>query len=272
MSLSYGFALQSADNSASFSHAFYSLVGDGVSQSGGRFSLTVNGFRVTVSSGYAFAAGRWLENDEPLSLTIQPPGNGEDRTDAIAARVDYESKTVRLEVLTGVDAAAIRNDPSIIRNGTKYSIILYLVRVRRGATSLSASDITDVRADGELCGTAAPLSSVSGDVFKAYQFLASGIDAEVDRVTGLSEEIIEKANKDIAELNEQIKSVDGAPQIGELLYTCITPTPQGEWILCDGGAVPAGYPTLSALLGGVLPNISTAADRYRTYIYGGAPG
>lgn len=269
MSLSYGFAIRPTDSSADFANALYNFAGDGVSQHGGRFSLTVNGFRVTVSAGYAFAAGRWLENDEPLSLTIQPPGNSEDRTDAIAARVDYESKTVRLEVLTGVDVAAIRNDPSTIRSDTEYSIILYLVRVRRGATSLSASDITDVRADGGLCGTVAPLSSVSGDVFKVYQFLASGIDAEVDRIVDMSNGIIKKADEDIAELDERIKSADGAPQVGELLYTCIPPTPQREWLLCDGSAVPAQYPKLSGLLGGALPNIP--GDRHRIYIYGGKP-
>lgn len=271
MSLTYGFALRPDDDSADFSNAIHAVIGDGVAQEGGRLGLSVNGFAATVSSGYAFAAGRWVQNDEPLALSVQAAGNTGDRTDAIAVRVDYGERRAALEVLTGIDPAAIRADPAIVRNDLEYVVVLYLIRVRRGATTLSPSDVTDVRADGTLCGSVVPLSAVAGDVLRVYQFLTSGIDAEVARLIGLSEQLVQKADEAIAGLDEAIQKAGGGAEIGELLTARRAPVPAEEWLLCTGGRVPPEYPALSGLLGGRLPRLSTAADRYRTYIYGGPP-
>ena len=270
MSTSYGFSLQPTDTSADFANALYNIVGDGVAQHGGQFALTVNGYRLTVASGYGFAGGRWIENDEPLTLNVQAAWNNEDRTDAIVARVDYGSRMVSLEVMADVDVDAIRENPALVRNETEYCVILFLIRVRRGATSLSLADIIDFRADSELCGTVLPLSAVAGDVFRVYRFLTAGIDAAVDRVAELSEAALIEADEKLAALNEEIKAVDGAPQIGELLYTCVTPNPQNEWLLCDGGVVPSEYSELRGMIGLLLPNIP--GEKHRTYIYAGTPG
>lgn len=271
MALTYGFALRPTDNSADFADALHAVTGDGVAQYGGRFATTVNGFSVTVSTGYAFAGGRWLLNDEPRRLTIPPPTNSGDRTDAIAARVDYDGRVMSLEVVSDVDVAGIREDPTIIRNGTEYCIFLYLVRVKRGATSLTPDDITDVRADETLCGSVVPYSSVAGGVNRAYQFIASWIDKEVQRLIEMSQSLCDKADEDIADLDEVLQKAGGTAEIGELLTCRKAPRDSVAWVLCDGGDVPAEYPALSELLGGKLPALSAATDRYRTYIYGGAP-
>lgn len=271
MSLTYGFALQPADDSADFANALRAVAGDGITPQGGRFAMSVNGFTVTVSSGYAFAAGRWVQNDEPLALSVRAAGNTGDRTDAIAVRVDYGERRAALEVLTGIDPAAIRADPAIVRNDLEYVVILYLIRVRRGATTLSPSDVTDVRTDGTLCGSVVPLSAVAGDVLRVYQFLTSGIDGEVARLIGLSEQLVQKADAAISELDEAIQKAGGGAEIGELRTARRAPAPAEEWLLCTGGRVSPEYPALSGLLGGRLPRVSTAADRYRTYIYGGPP-
>lgn len=271
MSLSYGFALRPIDNSADFANALHAVTGDGVTEYGGRFASTVNGFSVTVSTGYAFAGGRWLLNDEQYRLTIPPPTNSGDRTDAIAARVDYDGRVMGLEVASDVDVAGIREDPTIIRNDTEYCIFLYLVRVKRGATSLMPDDITDVRVDETLCGSVVQYSSVSGGVMMAYQFITSGIDEEVDRLIGLSKAARDKADEKIGELDEALKKVSGSAEIGELSTFRKLPRDSISWLLCDGGDVPPEYPELAAMLGGKLPALSEATDRYRTYIYGGAP-
>lgn len=270
MALSYGFALRPTDNSADFADALNAVTGDGIAQYGGRLAAAVNGFSITISTGYIFAAGRWLLNDEPLRLIIPPPSNSGDRTDAIAARADYDARAVTLGVLTDIDADAIQEDPAIIRNEKEYCIVLYLVRVRRGATSLTPSDITDVRSDAALCGSIVPYSSVAAGTMRVYQFLDSGIDDEVTRLIEMTDAVCAKADKDIAALDEAILKSGGAADIGELM-TCRRQPNEGGWILCDGGVVPDGYPVLSELLGGVLPALSTAGDRYRAYIYGGVP-
>lgn len=271
MALSYGFALRPADNSAEFSNALHSIIGDGVTQQGGRVGVTVNGFTLTVSTGFAFAAGRYVENDEPYRMTIQPAGNNDDRTDALVARVDYAERKATLEILVGIDPAAIRADPSILRNDDEYSVFLYFIHVKRGATSLAPNDVTDLRDDKALCGRALPLSAISGKVLYVYNFLLSGIDKEVARIVELSDKVCAAADVEISKLDDAIKKAGGTAEIGELITTRKAPAPENEWVLCDGGNVPVVYPALSALLRGTLPDISRFYDRYRTYIYGGTP-
>lgn len=269
MSLTYGFTLQPTDDSTAFSNALHAIVGDGITLESGRFALTINGFTATVSSGYGMAAGRWAENDEPLALSIQPGGNNDDRTDALVMRVNYEARKAAIEVLLNVDPAAIRENPAIRRTDDEYCVFLYFIRVRRGSTSLTPDDVTDLREDNHLCGRVVPLSAISGNVLYIYNFLLSGIDQEVARLIGLSDQVAQKADAAIAELDGAIKKAGGAPKIGELMTSRRPPTPGNKWLLCDGSAVPAEYPALSGLLDGVLPNIP--GERYKTYIYGGAP-
>lgn len=268
MSLSYGFCLDelsSMYDSAHVSDAFHAVAGNGITPSGARMSVTVSGFTVTVGSGYALAAGRWLDNDEPLAMTVEASGDNEDRTDALVVRVDYVARKAVLEVLANVDPDKLSDE---LRSGKEYSVILYLIRVRRGSTSLTPDDVTDLRADPGLCGTVIPLSAVAGDVLYVYQFLTSGIDAEVSRLIDLSNTVIAKADVAIAELDAAIQKAGGGAEVGELMISRRPPSESG-WLLCDGRAVPAEYPALSALLDGRLPNLSTANSRYATYIYAG---
>lgn len=268
MALSYGFALRPTDNSADFSNALQAVAGDGIALQGGRFALTVNGFTVTLASGYAYAAGRWVENDEPLAMRINAAGNNEDRVDALAVRVDYEARKAALEVLVDVDPAAIRASPGLVRDDTQYAVLLYFIRVRRGATALTPDDVTDLRNDKDLCGRVVPLSAIAGDVLRVYTFLTGGIDAEVSRLICLSNAVVARADAAIVDLGKQIQQAGGGAEIGELM-TSRRPPAEAGWLLCDGGVVPAAYPVLSALLGGNLPEI--AGERYKTYIFGGAP-
>lgn len=272
MSLSCGFALRPTDNSSDFSNAFHSIIGDGIAQYGGRFAVnSVNGFTVTLSTGYAFAAGHWVENNETHRMTVQPSGNNADRTDALVLRVNYAERKATLEIFVGVDPTAVRSDPSVLRNDDEYSVFLYFIRVKRGATSLSPSDITDVRVESALCGSVVPYSSVAGDVLYVYNFLTSGIDERVMQIIELCGEIGERADEAATELDEVIKKADGLSGVGDLTTCRRRPAPEEEWILCDGGTVPEEYPALSEMLSGNLPALSAPDDRYCTYIYGGRP-
>lgn len=269
MSLTYGFALNASDNSADFSGALNAVTGDGITTQGGKLAAAVNGFNINLSSGYALAAGRYLQNDETHTIEVGPPLNSKDRVDALTVCVDYEARKAELKVLEDVNIAKIRADPSIIRNEDQYCIILYLISVKRGATSLTTSDITDLRADKDLCGSVVPLPDIAGDVIYIYNFLNGGIDAEVSRLIGLSNAVIAKADAAIADLDSAIKAAGGGANIGDL-FTGINAPSESGWLLCNGGAVPAGYTALSALLDGTLPDISKETDRYKTYIFGGA--
>lgn len=269
MALSYGFALNSIDSSADFSNALSGIVGDGLSGQGGRFSCSVNGFALALSSGYAYAAGRYVENDEPYSVEIAPPKSNDDRTDALAALVDYEARRAELTVIGNVDPVKIRENPGWLRDDKQYVVFLYFIHVRRGATSLTPEDVIDLRDDADLCGRVVPLSSIAGDVLYVYHFLTGGIDQQVQRLITLSNLVIAKGDAAVTQLDAQIKNAGGGAEIGELMTSRHAPSETG-WLLCDGGAVPAEYGTLSALLDGTLPALSNPGDRYKTYIFAGA--
>lgn len=269
MSLSYGFCLDelsSMYDSAQFSGAFHAVAGDGITSSGARLAMTINGFTATVASGYALAAGRWLSNDEPLALPVQPSENNNDRTDALVVRVDYKARRAALELLADIDPDKL---PANLRSEEEYGIVLYLVRVPRGASTLMPENITDCRPDPNLCGSVLPLSAIAGDVLYVYSFLRSGIDQEVDQVLAQGQEMIEQADEAIAKLNKAIQKAGGAAAVGELQTVRRAPGP--GWLLCDGSPVPESYPALISLIGSTLPEISQYEDRYRTYMFGGAP-
>lgn len=274
MSLTYGFCLGDMDteyDSAQFSGAFHALFGDGITPYGARFALTIGGFTATLASGFALAAGRWVENQDPLSLSVPLSGNNSDRTDVLAVRVDCAARKAALEVLVDVDADAVRADPSLLRGGDGYSLALYFIRVRRGAASLSMEDVTDLRDDAGLCGSLRPLAETAESVLTVYRFFTEGIDREAARLIRLSNQIIGKAEAAVKRLESDIQAAGGAAAVGELMTSIQRPVPEREWLLCNGGAVPSGYPELSALLGGRLPNAPALDGRFKTYIYAGTP-
>lgn len=273
MSLTYGFCLGDEDtlyDSAQFANAFHAVFGDGITPKGSRYSISVNGMTATISTGYALAAGRWTENDEQLSLPLRASGNNDDRTDALVVRVDYAARKASIEILTAVDAAAIRADPSILRTGDTYDLLLYLIDVHRGATSITPGDITDLRENPDFCGYLSPLADVADSVLYVYRFLTEGLDAEEDRLIELSKQAQDKADAAVVRLSGEIAATGAAPAVGELLTSIASPVPEVAWLICDGGIVPAQYPELSTVLGGTLPDI-VAEGKFRTYIYGGQP-
>ena len=87
----------------------------------------------------------------------------------------------------------------------------------------------------------------------------------------MSQEVGQKADAAIVELDAAIQQAGGGPKVGDLMTARQHPEPATEWLLCDGGRVPEAYPALDAMLDGTLPNLSQAEDRYRSYLYGGTP-
>ena len=274
MGLTYGFCL--GDDSAqytadAFSRAFRAITGDGVTSHGRRFAASPNGFTLTVGTGYGFVDGRYVQNTEPLRLTVQPPGSRADRTDALCLRVDHDRRKASVEIVEGMDAAAIRADPSLLRQGDAVSVVLYFIRVRRGATYIDAADITDVRAESGLCDAVHTLSALTARAAHVHAYFTSDIGAKFDALEQAVTSLAEAADAKVQALERQIAGAGAAYIPGDLTTARTPPTPANEWLLCDGGPVPDAYPLLTLLLTGTLPDISRAADRYKTYIYGGQP-
>lgn len=272
MSLSYGFCLGAEGtqyNSAQFSEAVHAFAGDGVCDYGSEFSLKLgSGFSATLGSGYALVNGRWIESNDPYPLAFSPSGNSSDRFDAVAITADYAAKKVMLQVLVGIDPDALREDMSPLRNDRTYSILLYLLRVRRGAPSLLEDDIQDVRDDPVFCGRVLPVRQIALKVLDIYAFLSGGIDDEVNRILGLADEAIRRGDNALKEMDAAIRRKNGI-EIGDVVASLQWPRPRQEWILCTGAIVPEEYEELREKIGRNLPYIQHDDIRFRSYIYAG---
>lgn len=270
MSLTFGFCLGESgtkNDSAQFSDAFHAVFGDGITLYRNQFSITLNGFSTSLAPGYAVAAGRWLKNEDSHTLTLPTAGNTRDRWDALAARVDYAARKVSLEVLVDVDPGALRADQSAVRGEDSYSLILYFIHVRRGATTLAPDDVTDVRGEENLCGYLLPLAQAAEKVLYVYEYLVSGLDLRLEELMDRGAKAIRTGDRAIAYLDRQAEEVTGNA-LGDVLLSAVQPTPQRNWLLCNGAAVPEGYPALSELLDGVLPNLPQEDGRLRAWVFG----
>lgn len=275
MSLTYGFGLGDEERqytAEEFSSAMRALTGDGVTGYGRRFSAVPNGFVLTVGTGYGFAAGHWVKNNEPLRLTVSPPHVNRDRIDALVLRVREADRQADIAILEDVDAAALRRTPSVLRAGGVFCIVLYLVRVRRGASYLAASDLTDLRDDAALCGSVPALSSVTARMGRVCAYIGGGLDAALARLEADVRALTARTDAAANTIDQRIRTVGVVNTAGTLVTARRAPEPAEEWLLCDGRDLPAGYPALGVMLDGRLPALCMASDRYRTYIYGGRPG
>lgn len=272
MALNYGICLGEESReytSAEFCEAVQAVFGDGICKFGSGFSVTPGGFDLNVSTGYAVAIGKFLKSNGKSGRTISPSSNTKDRYDALAVRVDYQERRVELAVLKDVEPDAIKSDPVIVRNSREYCLILYFIHVRRGATTLSPYDIEDVRDNSDLCGRVIPLAEASGHVLYIYKYLTEGIDEKAAWLMSESERILQKGDDAISRIDSILIEKGIYPVVGELQVALNHPLPAAEWLLCDGGAVPAAYPKLTAVIGTALPNISLPSDKVKTYIYAG---
>lgn len=156
MAITYGF-FNSVNgdrvyNADTISKMFRGLLSDGIYQRVDDAFVVApsSGMTLTVGSGRAIVEDRWVENDAAITVTISAANPLLDRIDAIVLRKSMTSRDVSLVVLTGTPANNPTR-PAITRNGTTYDILLALVRVPAGTTSISAANITDTRSGAE-CG------------------------------------------------------------------------------------------------------------------------
>lgn len=272
MSLDYGLCLGAEDReytAEEFCSALHAVFGDGICKYGAGFGLTLGGFDLNISTGYAAAAGRYVKNTDTFTATLGPSSNTEDRYDALAVRVDYPGRRAALDVIQNVDPDAIRADPVLVRNSTEYCVILYFIHVRRGATTLSPNDVEDVRSDGGLCGNVVPLAEASGNVLYIYRYLTEGIDEKAGQLMQDSERILQKAADAVERIDAILEDKGITPVIGEVRTAVEKPLPDDEWLLCSSGTVPPEHIGLMIVIGGTLPDIQMQDGRVKAYMYAG---
>ena len=122
------------------------------------FSVTAQGgLTVTVSAGQAWVRparfrGRSIILEQPETVTLTAADAVRSRIDRLVLRYDAAARKTSLTVLTGTPDSASPTAPEITRTALVYDLCLAEIRRPAGSTEITAADITDTRADENVCG------------------------------------------------------------------------------------------------------------------------
>lgn len=122
------------------------------------------GMKIAVGAGHAKLGGAWFENDSAYSITLDTAGSS-DRYDCVIIRND-DSDDVRDVQIYVKSLAAAPKVSDLMRTNDVYEVCVAYIRVPAFATSISASNITDTRDEGQLCNV---MSGVGAMVIRTYR-------------------------------------------------------------------------------------------------------
>lgn len=139
-------------NAEQMSHYFDGLISDGVFESvGNKFAVTTanDGMKVNVASGRAVIKCHWVQNDDTVKLALDAADATNDRIDAIALRLDRESREIALVAKKGTPASSAPQPPDITRTDDVYELYIAIVLIKAGSSR--PYQISDTRGTS-LCG------------------------------------------------------------------------------------------------------------------------
>ena len=129
----------------------------GVYAKDSNFAASITGTRqVTIAPGLA-----WMNYDdfkgvsvcsrENTVLTVPDADNTLNRVDRIVLQFDAASNITAIRLKTGTPAVAAQ-PPDILQNHNQYELGLCTISVPAGSTAITAANLTDTRADEDICG------------------------------------------------------------------------------------------------------------------------
>ena len=142
-------------NADQMSAIFNGLITDGVYMSvGDRLAVSPNsGMTVQIGSGRGWFAKRWVDNTAAYLLTLEAADVTLNRWAAVCIRVDTTDAERKAEpYIKYSDYATTPVKPTMERTEAVSEYCLAYVYLRARATAITAADITDTRADRNLCG------------------------------------------------------------------------------------------------------------------------
>lgn len=165
-----------------FAEYFSRFLTDGVYVQDGNIDLKVNagsGMSVNVDKGYAFIKGYMYKNDAILNKVISNADVTLDRIDRVVLKFDEANKAIGVEVKQG-SLASSPVAPTLQNTDTLKEISLAQVRIRKNATTINQSDITDERMS-EFGGVVSSLITIPvNDLWTNWNSNMSTIQGEWD--------------------------------------------------------------------------------------------
>ena len=111
------------------------------------------GMDVQIAVGVGNINGKAILNDAAEIMELEAANATLDRIDRIVFRLDEPNRSMMFDVLKGTPASS-PTAPAITQSADIYEMCLAEIRIPAGATSITASYITDTRKNPELCGAA----------------------------------------------------------------------------------------------------------------------
>ncbi|MCY9579550.1 hypothetical protein [Paenibacillus alvei] len=144
-----------------FAEYFARFLSDGLYSENGNVGLRVApgaGLGVNVLSGYAFVRGYMYHNDAELPKTLAASDTMLDRIDRVILRWDEPARKINIVIKKG-DFSSTPVVPGLEITKNVKELAIAQVRIRKGATSITASDITDERLTAA-CGLVSSLIDI----------------------------------------------------------------------------------------------------------------
>ena len=122
------------------------------------FAVSISGeLSLTVSAGQAWVRpsrfkGRSIIMEQPTTLTLTAADPVRTRIDRVVLRYDAAARQTRLQVLEGTPDSASPTAPAITRTALVYDLCLAEITRPAGSTAITAANVTDTRADEDICG------------------------------------------------------------------------------------------------------------------------
>lgn len=122
------------------------------------FAVTPAGeLSLTVSAGQAWVRpsrfkGRSIIMEQPTTLALTAADPVRTRIDRVVLRYDAAARQTRLQVLEGTPDSASPTAPAITRTALVYDLCLAEITRPAGSTAITAANLTDTRADEDICG------------------------------------------------------------------------------------------------------------------------
>lgn len=112
------------------------------------------GMKITVGEGYANIEGKVMLWKKPTVLDVATANATFDRIDTVVVERNDSERNFFLKVITG-GASSTPEPTAPVRGGGVYQLVLAEIHVKAGATAISQANITDKRANANVCGIVA---------------------------------------------------------------------------------------------------------------------
>lgn len=114
--------------------------------------LSSGGMVVEVQTGYANINGKVRFFDTPDSITLDPAGGTYPRIDTIVIERNDTNREITIEYVKGTYSGNTPTPTAPVRSAGVYQIVLAQIYVGAGVTEVTQANITDTRANNNLCG------------------------------------------------------------------------------------------------------------------------